>query len=93
MNYTTNYKKYLTAATLDNIANKIMSSTFIVGYAIYLGLSDRIIGLKETIKVTSTLMVDENNTENIKIIFAISIILFVVTLIYYKFSRAREEGV
>ena len=45
MNYKTNYKRYLTAATLDNTANKIMSSTFIVGYAIYLGLSDRIIGL------------------------------------------------
>lgn len=45
MNYQTNYKKYLTAATLDNTANKIMSSTFVVGYAIYLGLSDRIIGL------------------------------------------------
>ena len=45
MNYKTNYKKYLTAATLDNTANKIMSSTFVVGYAIYLGLSDRIIGL------------------------------------------------
>ena len=45
MDYKTNYKKYLTAATLDNTANKIMSSTFIVGYGIYLGLSDRIIGL------------------------------------------------
>lgn len=45
MNYKTNYKRYLTAATLDNTANKIMSSTFVVGYAIYLGLSDRIIGL------------------------------------------------
>ena len=45
MNYKSNYKKYLTAAILDNTANKIMSSTFIVGYAIYLGLSDRIIGL------------------------------------------------
>lgn len=45
MNYKTNYKRYLTAATLDNTANKIMSSTFVVGYAIYLGLSDRIVGL------------------------------------------------
>lgn len=45
MNYETNYKRYLTAATLDNTANKIMSSTFVVGYAIYLGLSDRIVGL------------------------------------------------
>lgn len=43
--YKNNYKKYLTAATLDNAANKIMSSTFVVGYAMYLGLSDRIIGL------------------------------------------------
>lgn len=47
--YNNNYKKYITAATLDNAANKIMSSTFIVGYAIFLGLSDRIIGLIDTI--------------------------------------------
>lgn len=45
MNYKINYRKYLTAATLDNAANKIMSSTFVVGYAMYLGLSDRAIGL------------------------------------------------
>jgi len=45
-----NYKKYITAATLDNAANKIMSSTFIVGYAIFLGLSDRIIGLYVALK-------------------------------------------
>lgn len=48
--YNNNYKKYITAATLDNAANKIMSSTFIVGYAIFLGLSDRIIGLYVALK-------------------------------------------
>lgn len=48
--YNNNYKKYITAATLDNAANKIMSSTFIVGYAIFLGLSDRIIGLYVSFK-------------------------------------------
>ena len=50
MNYKSNYRKCLTAVTLDNAANKIMSSTFIVGYAMYLGLSDRIIGLYVALK-------------------------------------------
>lgn len=50
MNYKSNYRKCLTAVTLDNAANKIMSSTFIVGYAMYLVLSDRIIGLYVALK-------------------------------------------
>ncbi len=43
MNYKKEYKKYLTASILDTANNKIASSTFITAFAVYLGLSTKIL--------------------------------------------------
>lgn len=45
MNYTKEYKKYLISAILDNANNKIASTTLMIAFAVYLGLSDFWIGL------------------------------------------------
>ncbi len=45
MNYKKEYRKYLISAILDNANNKIASTTLMIAFAIYLGLSDFWIGL------------------------------------------------
>lgn len=37
-------------------------------------------------------MTDENNTDNIKVIFMITIALFTTTMLYYKFNIAKENS-
>jgi MFS family permease len=45
MNYKFEYKKYLISSVLDTANNKIASSSFIVAFAVYLGLSNFAIGV------------------------------------------------
>ena len=45
MNYKKEYKKYLTSSVLDTANNKIASTSFIIAFAVYLGLSDLAIGI------------------------------------------------
>jgi len=45
MDYKKEYKKYLTSSVLDAANNKIVSSSFITAFAIYLGLTDFAIGI------------------------------------------------
>ena len=44
-NYKKEYRKYLTAATLDNANNKIAGHSLLVAFAVYLGISDFWIGI------------------------------------------------
>ena len=45
MNYSKEYKKYLTSSVLDTANNRIASTSFISAFAIYLGLSDLALGI------------------------------------------------
>lgn len=45
MNYEREYNKYLTSSVLDTAGNKIASQSFVVAFAVYLGLSDFAIGI------------------------------------------------
>ena len=55
---------------------------------VYLSVNKTICGIVSILVpvITSNIMVDENNTSNIKLIFGISTILFLCTMIYYKFN-------
>jgi Na+/melibiose symporter-like transporter len=45
MNYKKEYRKYLTSAILDNANNKIASASFMVAFAVFLGLNNFWIGI------------------------------------------------
>ncbi len=45
MEYKKEYKKYLISSTLDTANNRIASASFISAFAIYLGLSDLVLGI------------------------------------------------
>lgn len=45
MNYKKEYKKYLASSVLDTANNKIASNSFIIAFAVYLGLSNFAIGI------------------------------------------------
>lgn len=45
MNYKKEYKKYLISSILDTANNKIASNSFIIAFAVYLGLSNFAIGI------------------------------------------------
>lgn len=43
--YKSNLNKFITSSVIDNLANVIISSSFIVAYALYLGMEDWMVGL------------------------------------------------
>ena len=45
LNYKKNVKKFITSSVLDNIANAIITSSFMVAYGLYIGMNDWMIGI------------------------------------------------
>ena len=56
MEYKKEYNKYLISSTLDIATNKIASTSFISAFAIYLGLSDIVLGIYAVLDIMTNVI-------------------------------------
>ena len=61
---------------------------------VYLSVNKTVCGVISILVpiITSNIMGDENNVNNIRIVFGISIILFIFTMLYYRFKMIKNKN-